>query len=751
MINLIFWSLVFILISSIINKPTANNLYCGLFGYCSDSPPDIDKLKILGILNEERGKHSAGMYVGDEIIKDTGTFTNLIRRNDIYKEVYDMSTGDAYDNVDYTVIGHTRQPSAGMGSTKHQAHPFGIVNPEDQYGDYKLVGAHNGTITNWKELCKDFDVDIKAEKIEVDSLGLLTILADKKFDVLNKYEGGAAILWTYPSTKNTLFVFKGATKGFATSVNFIEDRPLFYWRTKKDGKDAIYISSLKESLYCIGGENNNVLPFDSNYIYAINAGVITKLKFDVSRTNVHNGTKYNNNSYGQSSFGYDDDYYTSSYYRQQQLPSTQKIIPIGSSPATAASIVKTNPLYSQIPFYNYPKHNYNKGINKVFSITIDDVITETSYNNEYGKIYYGESCKMYRNGHLLGSISSRNRIKLAALKKAGNYVGYCELLTETIAVKYKLDRLGFAQNSLYTLYKKDDDFTEYMFIDGYMIDPKEKDTIIDFADYYYYGKDDVSILASLIIQPIIVDSPHTINSRYNKELIAYFNINEVRSAPGINSAFSVDIPFTNGRLYTIMYESSVKDLNSASIFSLHIDYSYSSILFEKENNNTRVYEVAYFEKENNIEVLDSFLLCNGNVVKSEDKTEDEVTDLPFTIDDEFEARNSYEKLAKEVDDLVNNKEQEDLVEFSFDLEILQSHYDLCNDISDTIVDFLRTLENEEGLNTVEATKCLNLFTSECKDIVDQYETSRHKYIDKITKLDEDYQEKAMKHLKKVYN
>ena len=728
MINLIFWSLVCILISSIINKPNPNNLYCGLFGYCSASPPDIDKLKILGILNEERGKHSAGMYVGDEIIKNVGTFTTLIRTNDIYKEVYNMATGEAY-NVDYTVIGHTRQPSTGMGGTKHEAHPFGIANAKDPYGDYRLVGAHNGTISNWKALCKEFNVDTK--DIEVDSLGLLSILADKNFDVFNQYEGGAAVLWTYPDAKNTLFVFKGATKSFATSVNFIEDRPLYYWKTKKDGLDAIYISSLKESLFCIGGEVNNVFSFENNVIYAINAGVITKLKFVVHRKNVDSSSK-NNTYYSQL------DFYEESYGYNKPVNKNKNVIPLNQKAATSLpTLPTTNPLYSQIPFYN-KSTNYKDGIIKMHDVTVEDIIKETT-NLLGGRIYYGKDCKMHRNGHILGSLNARSKIKLDKLKKDGNYSAYQELLL-TLSVKYTTDRLGFVKDSIYTLYKTEDQFTEYMYIDGYMLDPTNDDAINDFVDYYYYGKNDIGLLASYVIQPLIVNS--VTSTAYHKDIVVYFNLNELVPASGLHSAFYSIVPFTNGLMSFLLYGSSFKGLNRCVTFGVHVDYSYNSVVFEIGTNSSIVTELAYFPNVDDLEVVDTYTVKDGSISHmSPKKTIDkEIDDLPFTVDDD-RCSNYASKLKEDLDEFLNKEKlEESLKTNAEDLELLQEHYDLCNDVSDNLVDFLRVLQNEENLNTVEATECFNLFTADVKDIVDLYEDSRNRFIENIIELDTKHKE-----------
>ena len=42
---------------------------CGIFGFISSRPADIQKIKILGIYNATRGTDSCGIVINDKIIK----------------------------------------------------------------------------------------------------------------------------------------------------------------------------------------------------------------------------------------------------------------------------------------------------------------------------------------------------------------------------------------------------------------------------------------------------------------------------------------------------------------------------------------------------------------------------------------------------------------------------------------------------------------------------------------------------------
>jgi len=353
---------------------------CGLSGYIGNEPANIDKLKILGIYNVTRGTDSCGIVINDKVckgVKEDANFTNFIEKKN-------LSTHEKHNN--YNVLIHTR--NASVKSTKDDidcAHPFVIRNKK---GKTVLIGVHNGFISNEDEIAKEYKV--KEEK--VDSQTILSILAKAKYDpkyfnVLKDYEGAAALAWYYVDEPNTMYLWKGASKKYAGTETLEEERPLFIYRVKDSkGKftDNYYFSSIKESLYAIGGEPGfskehtdkepTVFSLQANMLVTIKPGEKLKMR-KIERTIT------NSSVYGYSNTNY------SSY-------SSYK--PSGKTDTTAREKLMKM-------FEGYPVTKWrNVSINTTAGKPIVD--NEPYYFDQQkitDKIYFHRG-RYWRNGHLVG-------------------------------------------------------------------------------------------------------------------------------------------------------------------------------------------------------------------------------------------------------------------------------------------------------------------------------------------------------------
>lgn len=208
---------------------------CGLIGFSAPKGKqfNLDKLRLLFMWNQERGRHSYGFYTPTiGIIKDTGTIEDQMCKKD-----FNIPDSNLF-------IGHVR--SATIGATnKANAHPFNFGN---------IVLAMNGTLSNTWDLCREYGFPLA--DFDVDSQLLTAILnKDQNKSVLSKILGGCALVYTDTNT-GRLYCYRNS------------DRPLY--RGNIGG--AMYISSIENSLKVIGCLD--VKEFKVDNLYEIKDGAV---------------------------------------------------------------------------------------------------------------------------------------------------------------------------------------------------------------------------------------------------------------------------------------------------------------------------------------------------------------------------------------------------------------------------------------------------------------------------------------------
>jgi hypothetical protein len=250
---------------------------CGLFGFSGD-PKIFDKniakaimakIKILGIYNIDRGKHSCGLYVEGNLyhgVSEDKVWSDFIQNNHT-----PLPGSTEYGNL--VIIGHTRHATGGA-HTKDNAHPFMVQN--------ELVLAHNGVISNAWTLCNKYKIN--HTDIHVDSKGLAMLVHQEGFKILNEYEGFAALLMTKLSEPNSLYMYRGVSKRTWNGTEE-EERPLYYMQSE----EGIYVSSIEKSLLAISDSSyDKIKVVEGNIVHKITNGKMTKSKFPVDRAHTVN-------------------------------------------------------------------------------------------------------------------------------------------------------------------------------------------------------------------------------------------------------------------------------------------------------------------------------------------------------------------------------------------------------------------------------------------------------------------------------
>jgi predicted glutamine amidotransferase len=240
---------------------------CGQIGFSGYKGQefDINKVKILLLFNQERGKDATGIWT------PLSGLVKTIQESEDY-----ISSQNSIGKIieDITLMGHCRQGTIGKNNPAN-AHPF-------QYDN--IVFQHNGSLTNHNAIAREYNLQFN--DWDVDSQVIAQILnKEQKPHVFTEIEGSFACIWTDTSRKAT----KLKQDDSLLYILRNEERPLYYGITS----EGMYMSSIEKSLKAINCED--IKEFDPGIIYSIINGEIKKqTPIELKKKIVQN---YNNNTY----------------------------------------------------------------------------------------------------------------------------------------------------------------------------------------------------------------------------------------------------------------------------------------------------------------------------------------------------------------------------------------------------------------------------------------------------------------------
>ncbi len=368
---------------------------CGIFGYISNKieKVNIDRFKLLGVLNETRGEQSCGITI------DADIFHGYTYKDKLFR---DFVVGMNIEPVMKPVLfGHTRKSSSGTVG-EYNTHPFGFGTNKKDNG-YAFIGAHNGTLYNDNEIAAEFDVVTRVEEVsnnvttyrnKIDSEILLeSIFQSRSFKPLSRYNGGAALVW-YTPDDDTVYLFSGESKDSEYSATSSVERPLHVWIVDNE---TFAFSSEKTPLLVIGANPEEVFQIDTNTVYAIKKGDFKNAtKTTVSRSNCLGKKVYSTTSTHRSN--------NQTGNRESLLPRTTSVTPQGAQ-ENAKSTDSNSTQRSLFDDYGLsipqkPDLVSTYKIGEKSSIKVNDnTPVDLIPASKYGSRLHLKDFRFYRNGH----------------------------------------------------------------------------------------------------------------------------------------------------------------------------------------------------------------------------------------------------------------------------------------------------------------------------------------------------------------
>lgn len=282
---LIFYLLIGVIVNYIfgINFST---LSCGIFAWVGKDTKFFrrDLFNILGMYNDSRGGDACGVYFDNNWYKGVGTSAKY------EKLIVDYNLHNTLKLKQHPVIiGHDRKVSVGY-LTIDNAQPV-VLETEEQNICY--VQAHNGTITNYRELAKRYNLTIEAG--ESDSIILAKLIDRVGWSILQEYEGSAALVMYNMEEPNVIYAFHGRSRA-TEHVALTDERPLAYITFPSKGT---YISSDINHLGNLSMPSKKIVPYEFKYnvLYRLEGDSVVEM-MEVDRTKINMPTPKKNYNIG---------------------------------------------------------------------------------------------------------------------------------------------------------------------------------------------------------------------------------------------------------------------------------------------------------------------------------------------------------------------------------------------------------------------------------------------------------------------
>jgi len=383
-----------------IGKPTT--LSCGLAGFYpkKNKRVDIQKLFMLGIMNEERGTDSTGLTIGS--VKFAGINTLKKCRDFISENMEDILKENTRNKP---CILHTRKSTVGANNIAN-CHPFLYSNKSD--GNYKFVIAHNGVISNTAKIKEKFlshieDVE-KSLFIDTHYIGLSLAQSFKgtcnENEVLKFYEGHAALL--YYDTNGTFKAWKGAS-------NNLEERPLYYIETK----DGWYFCSIESSLKIVFENKYDIHSLNNNELLTFYDGKFEDSQIIERKHNLYPAThnsKANNYHYDRNYYyeeeTWDDYDYNTKYFRKEAVRKKENT---NYSPSTFNSPL-LHPVVNLSSLLYTDRHDIKNPITGEYKVASNPISANKIYSLFSNKSTYSDKI-LFHNGILVRDVNIFKAIK----------------------------------------------------------------------------------------------------------------------------------------------------------------------------------------------------------------------------------------------------------------------------------------------------------------------------------------------------